>query len=48
MPVPARAEVVVVGAGLAGRSAAGRLLRAGCDVHVPAAAGHAGGPGGAA
>jgi phytoene dehydrogenase-like protein len=43
MPLPARAEVVVVGAGLAGLSAATRLAAAGCDVHVLEAAGHAGG-----
>ncbi|RBY85789.1 NAD(P)/FAD-dependent oxidoreductase [Blastococcus sp. TF02A-30] len=41
--MPARAEVVVVGAGLAGLSAATRLADAGCDVHVVEAAGHAGG-----
>jgi phytoene dehydrogenase-like protein len=41
--VPARAEVVVVGAGLAGLSAAVRLADAGCDVHVVEAGGHAGG-----
>jgi phytoene dehydrogenase-like protein len=40
---PARAEVVVVGAGLAGLSAATRLAAAGCDVHVLDAAAHAGG-----
>jgi phytoene dehydrogenase-like protein len=40
---PQRAEVVVVGAGLAGLSAAVRLQDAGCDVHVLEAAGHAGG-----
>ena len=34
MSLPARAEVVVVGAGLAGLSAAVRLAAAGCDVHV--------------
>src|SRR5215210_464407 len=38
MPLPARAEVVVVGAGLAGLSAAVRLVTAGCDVHVVEAA----------
>jgi phytoene dehydrogenase-like protein len=38
-----RAEVVVVGAGLAGLSAATRLAAAGCDVHVLEAGGHAGG-----
>ncbi|MEX5720290.1 NAD(P)/FAD-dependent oxidoreductase [Geodermatophilus maliterrae] len=43
MPLPARAEVVVVGAGLAGLSVATRLAAAGCDVHVLEAAGHAGG-----
>ncbi|MGY1774045.1 NAD(P)/FAD-dependent oxidoreductase [Blastococcus sp. SYSU D00813] len=43
MPVPARAEVVVVGAGLAGLSAAVRLAETGCDVHVVEAGGHAGG-----
>src|SRR5918997_384014 len=43
MPMPARVEVVVVGAGLAGLSAAGRLAAAGCDVHVLEAAGHPGG-----
>lgn len=43
MTVPARAEVVVVGAGLAGLSAAVRLAGAGCDVHVVEAGGHAGG-----
>ncbi|WP_097196309.1 NAD(P)/FAD-dependent oxidoreductase [Blastococcus aggregatus] len=43
MTVPVRAEVVVVGAGLAGLSAATRLADAGCDVHVVEAAGHAGG-----
>ncbi|RFU22505.1 NAD(P)/FAD-dependent oxidoreductase [Geodermatophilus marinus] len=43
MPPPARAEVVVVGAGLAGLSAAVRLAGAGCDVHVVEAAAHAGG-----
>jgi phytoene dehydrogenase-like protein len=34
MPPPSRAEVIVVGAGLAGLSAAVRLQAAGCDVHV--------------
>ena len=34
MSLPSRAEVVVVGAGLAGLSAAVRLQAAGCDVHV--------------
>lgn len=43
MPLPARAQVVVVGAGLAGLSAAVRLAAAGVDVHVAEAAGHAGG-----
>src|SRR5919199_3538718 len=43
MSLPARAEVVVVGAGLAGLSAATRLAAAGCDVHVLEASGHAGG-----
>jgi phytoene dehydrogenase-like protein len=43
MPLPSRAEVVVVGAGLAGLSAATRLAAAGRDVHVVDAAGHAGG-----
>jgi phytoene dehydrogenase-like protein len=43
MPLPSRAEVVVVGAGLAGLSAATRLAAAGCDVHVLEAAQHAGG-----
>jgi phytoene dehydrogenase-like protein len=43
MPLPARAEVLVVGAGLAGLSAATRLATAGRDVHVVDAAGHAGG-----
>jgi phytoene dehydrogenase-like protein len=38
-----RAEVVVVGAGLAGLSAAVRLAAAGCDVQVAEAGGHAGG-----
>lgn len=41
--VPSRAEVVVVGAGLAGLSAATRLRAAGCDVHVLEAGDHAGG-----
>jgi phytoene dehydrogenase-like protein len=40
---PERAEVVVVGAGLAGLSAATRLADAGCDVHVLEAAGAVGG-----
>src|SRR5918997_2273249 len=43
MPPPARAEVVVVGAGLAGLSVATRLAAAGCDVHVLEASGHVGG-----
>ncbi|MGY1813105.1 NAD(P)/FAD-dependent oxidoreductase [Blastococcus sp. SYSU D00820] len=43
MSLPTRAEVVVVGAGLAGLSAAHRLAAAGCDVHVLEAGGHAGG-----
>jgi phytoene dehydrogenase-like protein len=43
MPLPARAQVVVVGAGLAGLSAAVRLAAAGVDVHVAEAAEHAGG-----
>ena len=43
MPPPSRAEVVVVGAGLAGLSAATRLAAAGCDVHVLEAGTHAGG-----
>jgi phytoene dehydrogenase-like protein len=38
-----RAEVVVVGAGLAGLSAATRLIDGGCDVQVLEAGGHAGG-----
>jgi len=41
--VPERAEVVVVGAGLAGLSAAWRLREAGCDVHVVETSSHAGG-----
>src|SRR5919107_944839 len=41
--MPARAEVVVVGAGLAGLSAAVRLAGAGCDVHVVEGAEHVGG-----
>ena len=40
---PDRVEVAVVGAGLAGLSAAVRLAAAGCDVHVLEASGHAGG-----
>src|ERR687894_1126252 len=43
MPLPTRAQVVVVGAGLAGLSVAVRLRAAGVDVHVAEAAGHAGG-----
>ncbi|MCZ2828388.1 NAD(P)/FAD-dependent oxidoreductase [Modestobacter sp. VKM Ac-2986] len=43
MTLPARAEVVVVGAGLAGLSAATRLAAAGRDVHLVDAADHAGG-----
>src|ERR687893_271186 len=43
MPLPARAQVVVVGAGLAGLSAAVRLRATGVDVHVAEAARHAGG-----
>lgn len=43
MPLPSRAEVVVVGAGLAGLSAAVRLQAAGCDVHVLESAGSVGG-----
>ena len=43
MSLPPRAEVVVVGAGLAGLSAATRLSAAGCDVHVLEAAEHVGG-----
>src|SRR5919107_5081944 len=43
MPLPARAQVVVVGAGLAGLSAALRLAAAGVDVHVAEASAHAGG-----
>ena len=40
---PDRVEVAVVGAGLAGLSAAVRLAASGCDVHVVEASGHAGG-----
>src|ERR671916_2161313 len=43
MPLPARAQVVVVGPGLAGLSAGVRLRAAGADVHVAEAARHAGG-----
>src|SRR3954471_4647475 len=43
MSLPERAEVVVVGAGLAGLSAAIRLSAAGCDVHLLEAAVHVGG-----
>jgi phytoene dehydrogenase-like protein len=43
MPPPPRAEVVVVGAGLAGLSVATRLAAAGRDVHVLEAARHVGG-----
>ncbi len=43
MPPPPRAEVVVVGAGLAGLSVATRLAAAGRDVHVLEAADHVGG-----
>ncbi len=43
MPLPPRAEVVVVGAGLAGLSAAVRLAAAGADVHLVDAADHPGG-----
>ncbi len=43
MPPPPRAEVVVVGAGLAGLSVATRLAAAGRDVHVLEAAPHVGG-----
>src|ERR671921_281783 len=43
MSWPERVEVVVVGAGLAGASAAWRLRLAGCDVHVIEASDHAGG-----
>src|SRR3954469_5644987 len=43
MSPPAQAEVLVVGAGLAGLSAATRLAASGCDVHVLEEGGHAGG-----
>jgi phytoene dehydrogenase-like protein len=43
MPLPSRAEVVVVGAGLAGLSVATRLAAAGRDVHLLDAADAAGG-----
>jgi phytoene dehydrogenase-like protein len=43
MTLPPRAEVVVVGAGLAGLSAATRLAAAGRDVHLVDAADHVGG-----
>ncbi len=43
MSLPGRVEVVVVGAGLAGLSAATRLAAAGRDVHVVDAADHVGG-----
>src|ERR687890_1927826 len=43
MPLPTRAQVVVVGAGLAGLSVAVRLRAAGVDVHVAEASAHAGG-----
>ena len=43
MSLPSRAEVVVVGAGLAGLSVATRLAAAGRDVHVADAGQHAGG-----
>lgn len=43
MSLPSRVEVVVVGAGLAGLSAATRLAAAGRDVHVVEASDHAGG-----
>src|ERR671912_575277 len=43
MSLPSRAEVVVVGAGLAGLSVATRLVAAGRDVHVVDAAAAPGG-----
>ena len=43
MALPSRAEVLVVGAGLAGLSAAVRLRAGGCDVHVLETADHVGG-----
>ena len=43
MPVPARADVLVVGAGLAGLHAACRLAAAGLDVHVAEASDGVGG-----
>ena len=43
MSLPSRAEVVVVGAGLAGLSVATRLAAAGRDVHLVDAADHVGG-----
>jgi phytoene dehydrogenase-like protein len=43
MSMPSRAEVVVIGAGLAGLSAATRLAAAGCDVQLLEAGGHTGG-----
>ncbi|MGY2004123.1 protoporphyrinogen/coproporphyrinogen oxidase [Blastococcus sp. SYSU DS1024] len=43
MSTSLRAEVLVVGAGLAGLSAATRLATAGLDVHVLESGGHAGG-----
>jgi phytoene dehydrogenase-like protein len=43
MSMPSRAEVVVIGAGLAGLSAATSLAAAGCDVQLLEAGGHTGG-----